>query len=356
VRPYQPSDKRGFLDLYAAVWGRRRSPEWFEWRFERAPYADDVPMVVAESDDGIVGAEPCLPLRVGAGGVSSLAYQPADWAVHPDHRRRGVFALMTERLLSAPPGGRPRLYFNFPNARLLSDLQRFGWRVAGSLPTAFRVQRASRLLAARSRVPGTVGRLADAATRTYCRFSDSRRRIPDVDVERHEGVPTGALARLYRRDIPDVVHVVRDREYYAWRFSNPRWETTTYTARRDGDLAASLVACTEVERGVRVASLVDSLPLTNGDSDVAAALVAAAVADDPDADVVRASPAGLPTAALRANGFLPDDRLPLSSLSERATLATRPGDVDDSDAWRLRGHRLDAADDREVALGDRDIA
>lgn len=169
-------------------------------------------------------------------------------------------------------------------------------------------------------------------------------------------MPAASLARLYRRDIPDVVHVVRDRQFYAWRFANPRWETTTYTAHRDGRLVASLVACTEQEDGVRVTSLLDALPLTGGDSDVAAALVAAAVEDNADADVVRAGPAGLPTDALRANGFRPDDALPLSPFSERATLATRPGNVDDPDAWRLRGHRLDAVEDWDLSLGDRDVA
>lgn len=356
VRAFEPSDRFAFLDLYEAVWGRRRSPQWFHWRFERAPYADGVPMVVVEGDDGLVGAEPCLAFRVGAGGVSSLAYQPADWIVHPDHRRQGVFTRMTERLLADPPGGRPRLYFNFPNDELLPGLQRFDWRVAGSLTTEFRVQRASSLLAARSPFPRSAGRIADVATRGYCRLSDARRQTPDVTVERHDGVPAASLARLYRRDIPDVVHVVRDRQFYAWRFANPRWETTTYTVRRDGQLVASLVACTEQEDGVRVTSLLDALPLTDGDSDVAAALVAAAIEDNADADVVRAGPAGLPTDALRANGFRPDDSLPLSPFSEHTTLATRPGNVDDPDAWRLRGHRLDAVEDWQLSLGDRDVA
>ncbi|MFW5974108.1 MAG: GNAT family N-acetyltransferase, partial [Natrialbaceae archaeon] len=139
VRPYRPSDREEFLSLYESVWGRRKDADWFEWRFGANPYREEIRMIVADSEDGLVGAEPLLPFRLRADGTEWEAYQPVDWMVHPDHRRQGLFTRMTEQLLDRylPEVS---LLFNFPNSQLRPGLEQHDWEMVGSVVCRYRIQ------------------------------------------------------------------------------------------------------------------------------------------------------------------------------------------------------------------------
>lgn len=390
VRRFEPTDRDDFLDLYEAVWGRAISREWFAWRYEETPYADDVHVLVADDGERLVGAEPCLVLPVRAGGETATAHQPADWMVHPDARRQGIFTRMTEHLLEGAPWDPPRLYFNFPSAAILPGLRRFDWRVAGTLPSYYRLHRPTACLAngasgAFGRAKAALDRLSGLAARAYFRVRDARLPDPGVAVTRHETPPVGVLADLYRSSVPDRLHVVRDERFYRWRLANPLWESAVYVARRDGRPVAALVAREEDVDGLRMTSLLDALPLGAGVDDGAgaggrggpgaggaggaaadrdggpgpdearAALVRAAVADGAGADLLRARGSIVPPGTLRAFGFQSDDAFPLSALSSPTTMMVRPGRLDADGAWRLGGRQLGAIDDWRLSLADQDF-
>ena len=175
VRRYRPADRPGFLSLYEDVWGRPKGEAWFKWRFERNPYADGVEMVLAECDGRIVGAEPLLPLRLTDGTERVAAYQPVDWIVHPDHRRRGLFTRMTERLLEAY-ADRAALFFNFPSEALRPGLEKFDWTEVGPVATRYRVQRPGRAVAdtkrPTSRAVSLLARTSVPAVRAGLRVAD----------------------------------------------------------------------------------------------------------------------------------------------------------------------------------------
>lgn len=375
VRPFRRADVAGFLDLYEAVWDRRRSREWFQWRFLENPYLTATPLVVATTGERLVGAEPCLPFRLRAGDETVLAFQPADWIVHPDYRRQGVFTRMTEALLDPDDWEPPVVYFNFPTAELQPGLETFDWRLAGQIPSFCRLQRPSPLLSNHTShlprpVPTVLGRAADTAAAVGCRLRELVAPAPDIEVTRHEQLPAKTLATLYRSDIPGGVHVVRDERFYGWRFDNPDWETTAYLARRNGRPVAGLVTCTERTGSGEQTMLADALPLdADAERRAKTALVRAAV-EDSDVDFLRASGTGLPRPALRSLGFRPTDVPPLSRVTNPTTLAVRPGDLggrpgdaatgeaaeDPMDAWTLGGHRLDNAANWRLAEADQDIA
>lgn len=388
IRQFERTDYDDFIELYEAVWGRAIPRDWFAWRYEETPYVDDVHVLVADDGERLVGAEPCLVLPVRGGGETAMAHQPADWMVHPDARRQGIFTRMTEHLLEDAPWNPPRLYFNFPSAAILPGLQGFDWRIAGTLPSYYRLHRPTACLAngssgAFGRAKAALDRLSGLAARAYFRVHDARLPDPDVAITRHETPPVGVLADLYRSSVPDRLHVVRDERFYRWRLANPLWESAVYVALRDGRPVAALVAREEDVDGLRMTSLLDALPLgagddgaaassrgapeTNGDRSAAAggdggpaaearaALVRAAVADGAGADVVRARGSIVPPATLRAFGFRADDAFPLSALSSPTTMVVRPGRLDADDAWRLGGRHLATIDDWRLSLADQDF-
>ena len=73
IRPYEPSDEDRVRALYETVSGHGPDPEWFEWKFARSPFAEDVPMFVAEHGNDIVGIRPYQVVPLSAGGTALRA-------------------------------------------------------------------------------------------------------------------------------------------------------------------------------------------------------------------------------------------------------------------------------------------
>ncbi|WP_336035897.1 GNAT family N-acetyltransferase [Halobacterium yunchengense] len=357
IRAGGADDCEAFRSLYEAVWGRSKSAAWFDWRFADNPFTDRVELVVAERAGRVVGAEPllALPLATPAGTVA--ARQPVDWIVHPEHRRRGLFTRMTERLL-ARTANRAALLFNFPTDALRPGLHRFDWTEVGAVPTRYRVQHPSGLAAWRR--PGDRGGtslLARAATppvRAGLAVADRLTSSPpDVDVERVAGTATRAIRTVYSETRPDGVHVPRTEAYLDWRFANPHWDVATYVARRDDRPAATLAVGRETVDGTAKALLLDVQPMTTIPSRAPAfaAALDAALADLADVDVVSAAARPFP-GVLGRRGFLRDDRFPLSRCATTTTHVVRP--LPDPEAGRVGADVFDA-DGWTLALADRDV-
>lgn len=360
VRPYQSGDRAEFLSLYESVWGRWKDDDWFEWRFGANPYRDEIKMVVVDSGDGLVGAEPLLPFRLRVGGTEWEAYQPVDWIVHPDHRRRGLFTRMTERLLEKylPEVS---LLFNFPNSQLRPGLEQHGWEMVGPVVCRYRIQDTRRFAdrADTTQHPAAVSvaakhgtPLARAGLGVLDRFTGT---AADVSVERHGEVPVETVHELYRSAPPEGVHVPRDRPFLRWRFANPNWETKTYVAVREGEAVASIVAATEETSTCQVTHLLDIQPVSEQATRPAAigALLSAVVEDASDADLLRA-PANCYPSVFRRHGFYRDDTFPLSVAATTTTHAIRLPETT-AGADSAPTDRLTDPDRWQLTVGDLDI-
>jgi GNAT superfamily N-acetyltransferase len=365
IRPYEPDDREAFLSLYADVWGHEKGEDWFAWRFEANPYRDGVQMVVAEDDGALVGAEPLLPFRLRIGSLTVDAYQPVDWIVHPDHRREGVFTRMTERLLDqyADDG---TLLFNFPTDALVPGLEKFGWEVVGPVSTNYRIQHPEHALTdtinvGKHTITNPVPSLAGSVARGGLDLLE-RIGTPDgsVAVERHDDVPVATLATLYESAPPGRIHVARDEAFLSWRFANPRWETATYVASRDGSPVASVVTATERVDGLTTTSLLDHQPMARdgGDRRAYEALLSRVVRDHRDDDLLKTL-ASFDSRLLRRHGFLRDTAFPLSRRSTVSVEAVRPATPStegSGDPWRPDGVDLTDAENWCLTLADLDVA
>jgi hypothetical protein len=363
VRSYEPADRSRFLSLYETVWGSEKGPAWFRWRFEANPFSDGVPMVVAEADGDLVGAEPLLELPLRAGDRTLAAAQPVDWIVHPDYRRQGLFTRMTERLLADCQDGTD-LLFNFPSDALVPGLAKFDWAMVGDVPARYRIQHPGALLSRGDAESTPVRRQllsgAETVTRRGLALLDRLGSPPDdVTVERHESVPVETIAALYDATPPAELHVPRTEAYLGWRFANPRWETRTYLAVRDGDTVGSVVTATERLGATTRTLLLDSQPMgaDDGCTDAFEALLARVVADHRDTDLLRL-PGNVCPPLLRRYGFLADSTFPLSRLTKASTHAVRPVSPalrpdSPEDDWAISG--LDPTDPDDWCLGLADL-
>ncbi|WP_158056596.1 GNAT family N-acetyltransferase [Halorussus halophilus] len=368
IRPYERADRDGVLKLDRIVWSRRRSPEWFAWKYEQNPYVSDLPIHVAEYEGEIVGARPLLAFRLRVGDSTQIALQPADTMVHPDHRGRGLFTRMTEQAIERYADREPTLFFNFPNRQAQPGYEKLGWREAGTRTTYYRIQnpeplvsslvdeRLDRYADVASGVAGSVGStLASGFNAVHDWFADDR---SHVSVRRRDDVPAELLASLYRRAIPEKIHAVRDEAFYRWRFASPVWDRKTYLAEEDGDIVAAVIVRTRTNTdGVRWTQVAEVVPLGGGRRwlDALARLFGQLLSDHRRSHIVTVPGSVLPHEFLTARGFRPNDRLPLSRLkSYHRTIAVRPIDDLDPESWRIDGVSLTDPSNWLVSYGERD--
>lgn len=364
VRPFEPDDEEAFRSLFEAVLGGRASAEWFDWKYRANPYADHVPVLLAEADGEVVGARAFFALELRADGRAFSALQPCDTMVRRDHRRRGLFTRMTEAAIDRY-ADEADYFFNFPNHLSLPGNLDLGWEVVAERATYYRVQDPSTWVAdafsadSDEGLVGTAespGRLAEAvasAGRLVGRLGATAylsvrdRLAPEetgVGCRWHDGVPAGLLGSLADAGAPRRIHVARDERFYDWRFENPRWNYETVVARDDSPTAALVVGRRTRRDGTTVAQLADVVPLAGGvDRERAlSALLSAVVRRHADADLLLAPGDPLPTSLLSAYGFHSDLRPPLSWVSSPTVQVARP--VADDGDWTVG--------ERERALTD----
>jgi hypothetical protein len=331
-RPFRDSDVAEFLSLYETTFGKRRSEEWFDWKYCHPPYVDHVPVVVSESRSGdVVGVRAFLPLEMYCGSTRHTCLQPADAMVHPDHRRRGLFTSMTREAIDRYSGSDVRMFFNFPNEKSWRGSEKLDWRAVSEHSTYYRVSNSTSLLG-----PDTV--LADVGSMAASTAVNSGQRLIDQATDRF--VEPGITARRSRTDPsslselsefhdrwrPRRCHAVRDETFYEWRLSNPAREYAVYFGYRDDGLEGALVTgSNERDDGIVLTSIVDVLPLlaVDADRDVLLALLKRAIADNPRTNVFKLPPGPVPPRVASYCGFVRDDVYPFSEAATPTLHAVR---------------------------------
>ncbi|WP_266077133.1 GNAT family N-acetyltransferase [Haladaptatus caseinilyticus] len=358
VRWYDESDLSGFLSLDNAVFRRHRNERWFRWKYVDNPYVDHVPVFVVENDGKIVGARPFLAFQMRVGSETTLALQPADTMVHPEHRRQGLFTRMTRHAIDYYEDGEPAFFFNFPNQRSRPGYLKLGWQIVGERETYYRIHDPSALFASEK---GVHSNLLDLSRPLASGLHGIRRsgtkRSGSYSITRHVGIRESVLTDLYRGNPPGTVHALRDETFYQWRFASPAWERTTYVATRNDEPVAGVVVRTRTTSdGVTVTQLADIVPLVRSEARNRALsrLFERIIDDYADSDLLSVAKGNIPHELLTQFGFVGDTTPPLSWFSNfDCRLVALPLNCD---GWSVGGKRLSQRSNWYVGFGERDTA
>lgn len=357
IRRFDPSDRDQFLSLYETVFERERSVDWFRWKYERNPFVDHVPIVVAEDEDRVVGCRSFLAQEMRVDGSVRLAFQPCDTMVHPDYREQGLFSRMNEFALDRYAERQPAFCFNFPNENSKPGNLNHGWQEVGTVPVYYRPQdplESARELAddgdtAETSDDGVTETDTDGGGTGDHRSGDENddgiadalgdafassqlagdqlvtRSSDEVTVVRFETPPAELLETTYRRAIPEEIHTNRSAEFYGWRFENPVRTYLTYVATRDGERPVAALVCSAVDDHLRI---VETLPRRiEAEPTAIDRLLTTVFGDWAHRNYVTAFGETLPSPIKFR--FYPDTRFPLSTLIEptaRTLLARDLGD------------------------------
>lgn len=342
IRPYEPSDRDEVRALYGTVSGREPSAEWFEWKFVRSPYADDIPMFVAEHGTEIVGIRPyqVVPLRASDDTFDAGYLQNV--MIHREHRGKGLFSRLNRHAVEHLDG-RASLLFCLSNANSQPIYAHWGWYGVTTAQTYYRVQNIARPLSVfRDDRPARVaGRTGTVLARGYLTVCDRLARHDSaLRFERESGVPAARMASLYRRHVPDALHIRADEIFSRWRYGSPEWRAETHLATRADEPIAAVVTRTRQAFGTRITHVADIAPLTGIEDGMLAALLARTLDRHAESDVVVATDTTIPRRVLLKHGFVPDDVPVMSRFRTGYKLFVRALDrvnieFEEEDGWLL---------------------
>lgn len=143
VRHYRQDDESGVLDLLGSTLGDgpagHRPPEFFRWKHAQSPFGPSY-MLVAETEERIVGLRAFMRWQFRAGDHLVRAVRAVDTATHPEHQGQGIFSRLTRRAVDELRKD-VDLVFNTPNQNSLPGYLKMGWRIVGRIPVDVRVRR-----------------------------------------------------------------------------------------------------------------------------------------------------------------------------------------------------------------------
>lgn len=245
IMPYEPRFREQLLALQAHLWGHdsARNASYLDWKYVRNPYISAPVLYVAMRGGEIVGTRGMASSYWEAGLPANrfACLADADAVVHPDHRRRGLLEAMTAQSLEDFANSSYEYIITLSARRsTAANNLKLGWKstgfvtvarrrpVGGRLSAVRRLARRLPFLAAayrRLRSPSRPAAMAspgnhpfDMLDRNGAAASSARRHICLETAARPE-----AMAALVERLGHDGrIRHVRDDQYFAWRYANPR--------------------------------------------------------------------------------------------------------------------------------------
>jgi GNAT superfamily N-acetyltransferase len=234
---YAPEFDAQIVQLQTHLWASdpARNAAYLRWKYADNPFLDEVPIRLALCDGRVVAMRGMFGAlwQVDDSSARHLLPYADDFVVAPEHRNRGVAALIMKAVLD--DGARR----GFPFAVSLSagavtfvSSLAAGWRWVGSYQSVWRQQSVHRPL---QRVRNLARRMLGYGRVDSARCAPRRRGLFDrLDRAGRHGVGQVSLAREPRpQAMADLVarlpwdgriRHLRDVEYLAWRFRNPLQE------------------------------------------------------------------------------------------------------------------------------------
>lgn len=245
---YQPEFKEQIINLQTHLWGDDldRNLEYFVWKYENNPYNSHPIIYLALHDGAVVG------MRGFIGGIWQLGipskFAPwlllSDSVTHPDHRRKGIFANITNAAVKELENSEWAYILNLSSGPLsTSNNIKLGWDSIGpnfiaaySVPPSNATPSRARRFARKLPIIYPLYKLSkDLIKNVSSKPAESLSPFTNFDnrsaLHKYKNVMISKfphpqqMADLVRGNPYDGrIRHVRDETYYNWRYSNPRSE------------------------------------------------------------------------------------------------------------------------------------
>lgn len=254
IRNYQPGDEEGINALYQAVFGKVRSLEEWQWKFNEFSVGEPI-IIVAELDGKIVGHAACLKIPGAYQQVKVMMGERVDIMVHPDYQKRGIYKSIVNRMIEECENQNIDVLYGFPAQTAKQVfLKTAGGEDLGNIPRFLAIQRPGTLIGAKLPLLSKAAKIADFPYRLASKRK-SAYRLKEITM-----ADFSVIDELYHRYAAAYpLHAVRDSDYIQKRYlEHPTRKYKIYLLSQGEKFVGYTVLHTEKKQnGLTVSTVVD---------------------------------------------------------------------------------------------------
>ncbi|MBL7068232.1 MAG: GNAT family N-acetyltransferase [Candidatus Omnitrophica bacterium] len=230
IKRYKPKFVPQIANLERHLWSKDipRNISYFRWKYEENPFAKEPVGVIALYKGRVVGFRGCFVSKWKAGDNESqtLLLSPADICVHPDHRRRGLFTIMTESIIAEFGDREYNAFINLSSNKLsIPGYLKMGW-----IPVADKsfIRRDSLKAVLSSIFMKKIKFSLYRGPVEYGRFGD-------IEVSRNpKADEMDSIVRKQKILSDNGMRLFKNLDFFRWRFQNNRRKYVFYYYWRNG--------------------------------------------------------------------------------------------------------------------------
>lgn len=233
------------LELLNLTRNHEVTSERFDWLYKNNPHGPAVMWSVRDSETGkMVGFTVCLPRKMLVNGEERLAWNGADFSIHPKYRSLGPAVKLRRAAKEQIDLGRADFLYAHPNEKMALIHSRVGHYSVGTMVRYAKPVRTGKYLSS----AGIPKWLATAGSKVldpiYCTTQGLRLKKPKHGYRTVENMEFDRrfddLFQNHSHRHPVIG--VRDSAYLNWRYRhNPLYETHAVLAEVDGNLTGYLL-------------------------------------------------------------------------------------------------------------------
>lgn len=135
IRESTEADIPAIVLLLKKSLGETSSPksiEYWVWKHIENPFGASM-VLVAENEGQLIGVRAMMRWSWQRGNDVFVSLRAVDTATHPDHQGRGIFTVLTQKMVDRAHDQDTSFIFNTPNPKSLPGYLKLGWTIAGKL-------------------------------------------------------------------------------------------------------------------------------------------------------------------------------------------------------------------------------
>lgn len=139
IRESTEADIPAIVTLLKKSLGETSSPksiDYWIWKHIENPFGASM-VLVAENEGQLIGVRAMMRWSWQKGNNVFISLRAVDTSTHPDHQGRGIFTVLTQKMVERAHDQDFNFIFNTPNPKSLPGYLKLGWTIVGKLTVGF---------------------------------------------------------------------------------------------------------------------------------------------------------------------------------------------------------------------------
>lgn len=139
IRESTEEDSPAIVDLLKKSLGDNMVPksvDYWLWKHIQNPFGPSK-VLLAESNGQLIGVRAMMQWKWQLGDQYFSTLRAVDTATHPEFQRKGIFSILTQKIIDHSQGNGTDFIFNTPNTKSFPGYLKLGWVSLGNVSVGF---------------------------------------------------------------------------------------------------------------------------------------------------------------------------------------------------------------------------